>query len=160
MKALPTTIQKTHKGRLNRSEAGAVKFIIKKLGIDKQNAYKLLFNDEYRNVYLKYNRMKLDVDLIEVVDRLQKAVKRHINDESLREVKDGAFALGILRSRLFEEEKYTRAQVINTQGIQVNLGFSFKPYKEKKDLIENKSKVGNVEKDIDLEDIEDNELKE
>ena len=141
-------------GKLTRPESEALKYTVKKLGIAPQTAYQLLFNDEPRERYLKYHRMVLDIDLIDSIDKMQKILQDKLEEGDITESKNMAVALSILRQRLFQEVKETKNQIQVGQGVNVNIGFQFKPYGQK---IKQKAKeLREISEDSNSSIVEDN----
>ena len=136
--------------KLNRDEARAVAFVVKKLRIDPDEAKRLLFKNEKRSTYLIYHRMMIDIRMMELIEDIQKAIGKATKDGELSSVRDGSFAIKALTDKLFESKKET--PTVN-QGISIKVNFPFKPQKEVK---EGKSKEIGTNEDV----IEEGEIEE
>lgn len=151
----PGTVPLARK-RLSADEYEQVKFVSKELGIDPDHAKQILFTDQARADFLKYKRSALDVGLTEVVEILQKAVKKAAKKGKLSDARFGAVATAVLRDKLFSSQVETKNAIAVTKGLTINMNWKFNPYGKKQETIEDKKEIQEIT-EIEVEELkEDN----
>ncbi len=124
---------------LKPDELRAVRYLSAELGIAKEEAGRMLFEQGGMDWYFKYRKNELDYDALQLIADIQSAVRSAAKRKSLTQMKDGTIALGILRQRLFGDKQ---------PGLQFNVGNTvvnikgadwFKPYNKNGDVIEGKT---------------------
>lgn len=131
-------IQKFEKPSLVRKKAYTkarqelIDYIIESEGVNKKTAIKIANSEEeYLRVLMdkdKIVRMQIMNDMIPIA---VKAFKDKAEKGSMSQAKETVTALGILKDKAMGTDKYSKPISIGGKNVQVNLGFDFKPYKQK-----------------------------
>lgn len=153
-KAIVKKTKKTIR-RLAPDENRAVGFVVQELGVSKEEARAMLFQEEGMKRYLKYKRTELDLEAIKLLHTLQAAAKKKAEHGSLEQAKAATTAVAIIRDKIWGRPPDQRpTMMFGAEEMKINVQFPFRPYKKDKEIgqvqeaeiLNGKEKVSNVKR--------------